>query len=398
MKKSKIISYLLISVILTLGLSISFQSLLADWMAPTSNPPAGGMNEKIISSGHTGDLQSIVGSLGIGEDFTVDIANETFYVDSSNNRVGLGTINPLEAVDVDGNIRFRNTVNCNTGNGNGVLETDSNGNLQCGTDDVNDADSDSSNEIQGVIANQGLRVSSDDFGLINSCSNGQVLKYNAGNWGCADDNTTSSITAANVGSGTFSGDYTFSGDVDSTGEICTDYTCINGGYKLLAASTGQDEETRTTLYQNGTFAVYGVGTHRREVLNSGWDVNLYVRDIVFVVRNSSDDYCVGGTSGTPNLSAGNDGIMPTCYNCVYSGGTRNCASGGQNDWIVMNINGTRRTNCPQISGGSDAALYGYKYWGPMCIYQLNDILTSITIYQVDWSDGLGGWEWEVYYR
>jgi hypothetical protein len=62
----------------------------------------------------------------------------------------------------------------------------------------------------GVIANQGLRIDgSNNFGLINTCSSGQLLKWNGSSWACSNDDTgagggVTSLTAGNglTGGGT----------------------------------------------------------------------------------------------------------------------------------------------------------------------------------------------------
>ena len=58
----------------------------------------------------------------------------------------------------------------------------------------NEADPSSTNEIQGVLSNQGLRVSGNDFGLTNTCTSGQILKYDGSKWVCADDLNTAMVS------------------------------------------------------------------------------------------------------------------------------------------------------------------------------------------------------------
>ena len=46
-KEIKLTLYLIITIILTLGLSISFQSVLAVWTGPTATPPSSNIAEPI---------------------------------------------------------------------------------------------------------------------------------------------------------------------------------------------------------------------------------------------------------------------------------------------------------------------------------------------------------------
>ncbi|MBW2562399.1 MAG: hypothetical protein JRE40_16325, partial [Deltaproteobacteria bacterium] len=120
-----------IAIILTLGLSISFQSLLAAWTAPTATPPDGNVGEP-INSGPGNQIKT--GGLGLGGTFavvgpTIDI----FTVNTVDENVGIGAL-PAAAyvldvtgdVNIDGSVRFEDLVNCAT------IETDASGNLSCG--------------------------------------------------------------------------------------------------------------------------------------------------------------------------------------------------------------------------------------------------------------------------
>lgn len=84
-KHLKQLSYLLVSIFLTLGLSLSFQSLLAAWTPPTSAPPNGNVSAPLNESGAD---QVKLGGLGLGGNFTVS-GNSSF-----SGAVGIGTSAP----------------------------------------------------------------------------------------------------------------------------------------------------------------------------------------------------------------------------------------------------------------------------------------------------------------
>lgn len=63
--------------------------------------------KKVIISGSDAALNS----LDITQDLTVD--TNTLHVDSSNNRVGIGTVTPSQALDVNGNVDTNGTYNIN---------------------------------------------------------------------------------------------------------------------------------------------------------------------------------------------------------------------------------------------------------------------------------------------
>lgn len=68
--------------------------------------------------------------------------------------IGIGTPTPTANLHVVGNARITGLSNCN-------IDTDANGNLICGSDAVNDADSSASNEIQSLgISGSQITISS----------------------------------------------------------------------------------------------------------------------------------------------------------------------------------------------------------------------------------------------
>jgi len=87
-----------------------------------------------------------VGNFRFQNNLTVDTS--TFHVDGTNNRVGVGINNPQSAFHVVGPIRIGDFQSCT------ALETDAEGDVVCGVDEVGDADP--ANEIQtlGTSGNQ----------------------------------------------------------------------------------------------------------------------------------------------------------------------------------------------------------------------------------------------------
>ncbi len=105
----KFAAYLIITIILSLGLSISLQSLLADWAAPTAGPPGDNVSAPLYatSSGEQyihKDESGNGGSLGVEGNFSV--MGESYFAGN----VGIGTSNPSQKLDVDlGNILVQGT-------------------------------------------------------------------------------------------------------------------------------------------------------------------------------------------------------------------------------------------------------------------------------------------------
>ena len=102
LKKIKISLFFIIAIILVLGLSISFQSLLAAWIAPAANPPT-------CATGNAGcDAPLNAGPL-------IQLKSGALWLNTSglspygliveNGKVGIGTASPGQKLDVVGNIK-----------------------------------------------------------------------------------------------------------------------------------------------------------------------------------------------------------------------------------------------------------------------------------------------------
>ena len=111
----KFASYLFIAVLLTLGLTVSLQSLLAAWTAPTAGPPADNVNPPIFNEHSTPATNALINKpLSVGGNLTMggnivmdgnwlsgDGGNEGVYVDDLGN-VGIGTPAPQTKLHVSG--------------------------------------------------------------------------------------------------------------------------------------------------------------------------------------------------------------------------------------------------------------------------------------------------------
>jgi len=93
----KTLFYLVIAVIISIGLSISIQSLLAAWTAPTAVPPSNNIDEPVNVGSQT---QVKSGVFGVTNDFYAGGVN-TFFVDGlGTGNVGIGTGNPTKKLQV----------------------------------------------------------------------------------------------------------------------------------------------------------------------------------------------------------------------------------------------------------------------------------------------------------
>lgn len=142
--------FITITIALTLGLSISFQNLLAAWQAPSENPPAGNLAELLhtgtdpqskdgplvvhnTDSGAPIGLRIVNGSITVdsgilntveGNDYLeIRASDDSFRFFSNNNNVfaitswggvGIGK-EPIEALDVVGNAIISNGLIVETG-------------------------------------------------------------------------------------------------------------------------------------------------------------------------------------------------------------------------------------------------------------------------------------------
>lgn len=103
LNKTKLGFYLIITIILTLGLSISLQSILADWVPPTATAPANNVAAP-INTGTTG--QQKAGPLIVNVGGSADSVG--FVVD--NGKVGIGTTIPGAKLEIKGGAGERGLI------------------------------------------------------------------------------------------------------------------------------------------------------------------------------------------------------------------------------------------------------------------------------------------------
>lgn len=123
-KDFKLGIYLITSIVLSLGLSISFQSLLAVWQAPGATPPNGNTQAPIYNtssvdqtindvSGSGGGLTVLGGvstpNLAVQGWISGDGDNEGISIDSNGN-VGIGMDSLVDSLNVAGNARVMGNI------------------------------------------------------------------------------------------------------------------------------------------------------------------------------------------------------------------------------------------------------------------------------------------------
>jgi len=168
-KKAKFPFYLSITVFLTLGLSISLQSLLAAWAPPTSNPPVSSIGE-VLTGGSNAQVK--LGQLGIGNDFSVGAATlDDFYVNTSTGNVGIGTSLPGAKLEIDMEdlttteglhisrdlaASHYSYLNIENENGNPVFKVNENGNVGIG---MNSPNAKLEIDMENLTTTEGLHIS-----------------------------------------------------------------------------------------------------------------------------------------------------------------------------------------------------------------------------------------------
>ena len=152
-KKFKFLTSLLISVFLTLGLSISLQSLLAAWQAPGNNPPISNINPPVYNEHSTPGTNVLIDKpLGVNKNLSMTGPNanialngnwitrsgtdaQGIYIDTNGNLgIGSGNIRLSDSWisnnDEDKGIRVRDDGNVGIGISNPGAKLEINGDLK----------------------------------------------------------------------------------------------------------------------------------------------------------------------------------------------------------------------------------------------------------------------------
>jgi len=96
---------LIISIILTLGFSISLQSLLAAWTAPASVPPTNNIADFIVG----GNLGVVNNALVMGN-LTASGTKMALFANTTTGNVGIGTTTPISRLTIDGDTRIEGRI------------------------------------------------------------------------------------------------------------------------------------------------------------------------------------------------------------------------------------------------------------------------------------------------
>jgi len=106
-KEINIISYMIFTLVLVFGLTMSASFLLAAaWNQPVTDPPNGGLVKPVPSESGNSMVYYTPKSVEVDGKFMV--GTDDLVVDTSNNKVGIGTDNPQTELDVDGPVKLGN--------------------------------------------------------------------------------------------------------------------------------------------------------------------------------------------------------------------------------------------------------------------------------------------------
>ena len=195
-KYSKIAVYMLVSVFLTLGLSISLQSLLADWDPPILDPPDGNtpplINTSIIAQGKTGDFFTggALGGNSLGILTNATIIGDLTAANINGNGSGLTSLNasqltsgtvPNARLDADlqdladgtlsaSKVQYGTYFITTAGTNGQFWKSDGSGAGLWAADRYNSA-FDTEAEIDAAVADNGYLTSGDNLGNHSATSN-----------------------------------------------------------------------------------------------------------------------------------------------------------------------------------------------------------------------------------
>lgn len=250
----------MITIFLTLGFSISLQSLLAAWTAPSSNPPTNNIADLNLGGG----LSVAKNTLIMGNLLVASTTN-ALYANSVTGNVGIGTKTPMAKLDVVGDILVNNVTigkgggsfNTNTAVGEYALKsnTTGSGNTANGSAALSFNTSGSNN-----TANGGQALRNNTTGIYNTANGVLALRENIS----GRNNTANGVVA--LGRNT-SGSQNTANGVFSLYNNNGNYNTANGYYSLYSNAAGSNNTANgyySLLYNtngsyntaNGTYALY----------------------------------------------------------------------------------------------------------------------------------------------
>lgn len=114
-RKFKFAFSLIITVILTLGFSISFQNILAAWQEPTAAAPASNLLPPVYNEFTPLDTSNVLINKQLGITGSLSLTDGNLIVNTGN--VGIGMTNPTQKLDVNGTIRATGDICTDVGGG-----------------------------------------------------------------------------------------------------------------------------------------------------------------------------------------------------------------------------------------------------------------------------------------
>lgn len=201
-KPLKFASTLIVSIFLTLGFSISLQSLLAAWTTPIDNPPQNNINNLLVGGdiGASGDIAAVGNILGnnIIAGGNIGGANLCINADCRNVWPSGGTYTAGTGLSLSSGTfsvnttAIQNRVSGSCTAGSSIRVINSNGTVTCEADD-----SGGSGTVTSVATNNGITGGTIttsgtiglDTGLISSCTNSTSNKiyWNGARLACGTD-------------------------------------------------------------------------------------------------------------------------------------------------------------------------------------------------------------------